>query len=62
MGTFGTKTRTQIKKQARKHWGMWRLVLGAGIAFNTVFHQMTPDEIREANAAFDLYLEAKKKK
>lgn len=48
--------------QARKHWGMWRLVLGAGIAFNTVFHQMTPDEIREANAAFDFYLVTQKKK
>lgn len=29
--------------------------------FNTVFHQMTPNEIHEANAAFDLYIEALKK-
>lgn len=28
--------------------------------YNTVFWQMTPDEIAEANAALDLYIEAVK--
>lgn len=36
---------------------MWRLVLDAGMDFNTVFHQMSPNEIGEANAALDLYIE-----
>lgn len=29
--------------------------------YNTVFHQMLPSEIDEANAAFDIYIEAIKK-
>lgn len=36
-------------------------MLDAGLDFNTVFHQMTPNEIYEANAAFDLYIAARKK-
>lgn len=40
---------------------MWRLVLDANLDFNTVFHQMEPSEIAEANAAYDLYLAAVRK-
>lgn len=45
---------------------MWRLVLDAKMDYNTVFHQMLPSEIDEANAALDIYIaemkrEAKKK-
>ena len=29
--------------------------------YNTVFHQMLPSEIDEANAALDIYIEAMKK-
>lgn len=36
---------------------MWRLVLDAKMDYNTVFHQMLPSEIDEANAALDLYIE-----
>lgn len=37
---------------------MWRLVLSDGnLDYNTVFHQMTMDEVDEANAALDLYIE-----
>ncbi len=33
---------------------MWRLVLSdIGFDYNTVFHQMLPSEIEEANAALD---------
>lgn len=32
------------------------------IDYNTAFHQMTPNEIAEANAALDLQEEAMKKK
>lgn len=40
---------------------MWRLVLDAKMEYHTVFYQMTPMEIAEANAAYDLYLAAVKK-
>lgn len=40
---------------------MWRLVIDAKMDYNTVFWQMTPGEIAEANAALDLYIEAVKK-
>ena len=36
---------------------MWRLVLDAKLDYNTVFHQMLPSEIDEANAALDIYIE-----
>ena len=32
-----------------------------GLDYNTVFHQMTMDEVEEANAALDLYIEAMNK-
>jgi len=41
---------------------MWRLVLDGKLDYNTVFHQMLPSEIDEANAALDLYIAAMKKK
>lgn len=40
---------------------MWRLVLDAKMDYNTVFHQMLPSEIDEANKALDLYIEQMKK-
>lgn len=36
-------------------------MLDAKLDFNTVFHQMEPLEIAEANVAYDLYLAAVKK-
>lgn len=36
---------------------MWRLVLDAKMDYNAVFHQMSPNEINEANAALDIYIE-----
>lgn len=36
---------------------MWRLVLDAKMDYNTVFHQMLPSEIDEANAALDIYID-----
>ena len=41
---------------------MWRLVLDAKMDYNTVFHQMLPCEIDEANAALDIYIEEMEKK
>lgn len=40
---------------------MWRLVLDAKMDYNTVFHQMLPSEIDEANAALDIYIAAMNK-
>lgn len=40
---------------------MWRLVLDGKMDYNTVFHQMLPSEIDEANAALDIYIETMKK-
>lgn len=40
---------------------MWRLVLDAKMDYNTVFHQMLPSEINEANAALDIYIELQNK-
>lgn len=33
-----------------------------GFTYNEVFHQMTQDEVDEANVALDLQIEAMKKK
>lgn len=41
---------------------MWRLVLSdGGFDYNTVFHQMTLGEIREANSALDIKIDMAKK-
>lgn len=38
---------------------MWRLVLSeGGLDYNTVFNQMTLDEIEEANVALDMLIAA----
>ncbi len=36
-------------------------MIDAGMDFNTVFNQMTPDEVSEANCALDYYIEMVKK-
>ena len=60
---FGPKlSRTKARKRAKRNWDYWRLVLSdIGIDYNTAFHQMTPNEVAEANAALDLQEEAMKK-
>lgn len=40
---------------------MWRLVLDGKLDYNTVFYQMSPNEINEANAALDIYIERAQK-
>lgn len=40
---------------------MWRLVFDGKMDYNTVFHQMLPSEIDEANAALDIYIDAMNK-
>lgn len=54
-------TKSQLKSKATENWAMWRLVLDGKMDYNTVFHQMLPSEIDEANAALDIYIAAMKK-
>ncbi|WP_302326285.1 hypothetical protein [Enterocloster lavalensis] len=62
MGSFETElTPARAKQRAKEHWDWWRLVLDAGMDFNTVFYQMSPAEVVEANAAFDLLIGLRKK-
>lgn len=63
MGNFGESlTPARARQKAKEHWDWWRLVLEAGLDYNAVFHQMLPEEILEANAAYDLFLKAGKTK
>lgn len=40
---------------------LWRLVFQeGGLDYNTVFHQMTIEEVNEANAALDLIIKTQK--
>ena len=36
---------------------MWRLIFDGGLSYNTVWTQMTPVEVGEANAALDYYIQ-----
>lgn len=54
-------TKQELKLRANNHWDGWRLVLDAGMNYDTVFHQMSPMEIAEANTAYDLLLQAREK-
>lgn len=46
----------------RNNWAMYRLVLSeSGFDYNTVFYQMTPQEIEKANIALDMKIEVEKK-
>lgn len=63
--TFGKrKTRSQLKRQARNNWNLWRLVMSdRGFDFQTVFGKpfMTFSDVEEANIALDMQLEAERK-
>lgn len=58
------KTKSQLKRQARNNWHLWRLVLSdRGFDYPTVFGKpfMTPQDVEEANIALDMQIEAEKK-
>ena len=49
-------------EQVRNNFAAWRLVLSeCGFDYNTVFNQMTPEEIEMANIALDMKLESERK-
>lgn len=55
----------ELKAKVKGDWAAWRLVLSdiGNFTHDYVFHQMTPQEIREANIALDkAYKEIKGKK
>lgn len=51
-----TRTKAELSRQVSKYWKWWRLVFSDGhFDYNTVFHQMSEDEVDLANAALDKY-------
>ena len=50
------KSKSKLKKDVTEHWGAWRLIYCdmANFDYNTVFNQMTPQEIEKANIALDI--------
>lgn len=63
MVTFeARKTKAELKKRVRNNFAAWRLVLSeCGFDYNTVFHQMLPEEIEMANIALDMKIESERK-
>ena len=56
------KSKAQLTREVRSNWAMYRLVLSeSGFDYNTVFYQMTPQEIAKATIALDMKIEAEKK-
>lgn len=50
------------KRLSGKKWACWRLLVGGNtnLDYDTVFHRMTPLEIKEANMALNKVLKKKK--
>lgn len=56
------KTKAELKEQVRNNFAAWRLVLSeCGFDYNTVFNQMSPEEIEMANIALDMKIESERK-
>lgn len=55
--------KSELKRRVERDWACWRLIYCdmANFDYNTVFNQMTPQEIEEANIALDI-IEAQIKK
>lgn len=56
------KSESQLKRQARNNWSLWRLVLSGYFDYQTVFGKpfMTPEDVAEANFALDMQMQAEK--
>lgn len=65
LGINGKKqSRAKIERKVRENWAYWRLVLSErGFDFQTVFGKpfMTPQDVRDANIALNMQIEAEKK-
>lgn len=56
-GTFeDDKSKTKLKREIENEWGAWRLIFCdmANFDYDTVFNQLTPQEIQKANIALDI--------
>ena len=65
-GNFPAKklSTAQLKRKVKDNWNLWRLVLcDRGFDYQTVFGKtrMSPQDIKEANIAYDMQLEAERK-
>lgn len=55
------RTTSEYKERAREQWYFWRLIMDEKITY-TEASQMDWDELLEANAALDIYIEKLNKK
>lgn len=58
------QSKAKLERKVKENWAYWRLVLSErGFDFQTVFGKpfMTPQDVREANIALDMQIEADKK-
>ena len=54
--------KARTRREVEDNWAMYRLLhSGYGYDYNTVFHQMTPQEILAANIALDIQRETDRK-
>jgi hypothetical protein len=56
-----TITRSEARKRAEKNWGMWRLLLSDMNITYSELNQLDQDDLAEANAALDMYIEMMEK-
>ncbi|QCT03288.1 hypothetical protein E6C60_2576 [Paenibacillus algicola] len=54
-------SRQEAAKRAKENWPMWRLLLSDMNISYSDLDKMDHDDIMEANAALDIYLEQQKK-
>ncbi|TDF92165.1 hypothetical protein [Paenibacillus piri] len=50
-------TRIEARRRAEKNWAMWRLLLSDMSITYSELNQMDQDDLAEANAALDIYIE-----
>ena len=50
------KSKSKLKQEVEEEWGAWRLIFCdmGNFDYDTVFNQMTPQEIKKANIALDI--------
>ena len=53
-------TKSELNQRVRSNWALYRLVF-SGFDYNTVFYQMTPQEIEMANIALDIKIKEEEK-
>jgi hypothetical protein len=54
-------SRIEARRRAERNWAMWRLLLSDMSITYSELNQMDQDDLAEANAALDLYIEMMEK-